>query len=70
MRVVTEDMVVLENASFSNGAQGYFTAMARCPNCGEERLVTVSIWEQGQQERIQAGCNSGHIWTVRASVVR
>jgi hypothetical protein len=70
MRTVSKDMVVLENAKFSNGAQGYFSARAVCPKCGEERQITVPIWEQGKQWSGPAGCNKGHTWTVRASMIR
>lgn len=70
MRIVTQEMVVLENASFAAGAQGWFSANARCPSCGEERQVTVPISDQGQRWETEGGCNSGHRWQVKASLVQ
>lgn len=70
MRMVTKDMVTVENGRFSSGAKGWFSVAAKCPTCGEERNVTVPLWEQGKQWTGQANCNKGHGWTVRANVVR
>ena len=70
MRIVTKDMVVLENARFAAPAQGWFSVTAVCPTCQEERQVTVPVSEQGQQWSTMANCNRGHRWTVRASIIR
>ncbi len=70
MRVVTTDMVVLENARFNAGAQGWFSVTAVCPTCHEERQVTVPIWEKGKRWSGSVNCNRGHRWEVRAAVIQ
>ena len=70
MRIVTQDMVVLEHAEFLGQASGWFSANTICPLCGEQRQLTVPICDPGQDWTSQVNCNSGHTWTVRAKVVR
>lgn len=69
MRMVTQGMVVLEGARFGSAAQGWFSAQAQCPNCGEERQVTVPIWDVGETHTQHVNCNAGHEWDVRARIV-
>jgi hypothetical protein len=70
MRMVTEDLVQLENARFGAQAQGWFSAQSTCPSCGEERQVTFPICEQGQEYAVAMNCNNGHTWTAKARIVR
>lgn len=71
MAIVTEDMVSLSGARFAFGAQGYFSASATCPTCGERRDgITVPISELGQEWIGQTNCNSGHQWEIRARILK
>jgi hypothetical protein len=69
MRIVTAEMVALENAVFQAPAQGWFSATSTCPSCGEERQVSFPIWERGQELALQVNCNSGHYWQAKARIV-
>lgn len=68
MRIVTADMVALEGAEFSHGAQGYFLASSSCPHCGETRQTTFPVWDVGQTHDAPMNCNSGHEWVARARI--
>jgi len=69
MAIVSEEMVSITGAQFAFGAQGYFTASATCPLCGERRDgITVPISEPGQKWSGQANCNTGHTWEISARI--
>jgi hypothetical protein len=70
MRLVTADLVSLENARFGSAAYGWFSAQSACPTCGEDRQVTFPICDQGQEFSAPVNSNNGHNWTAKAVIVR